>query len=349
MRGASVLIALLGAWLGALGSARAGAVEDCTDHLDCLDYYDCEDPSACEDQCPPPKNELWDELDTCATDYSCSKVFDWPDYQSCALDHCEEEWLACTGEDPGGPVVEDPCTGVSWEGECDGDTVIWCEDGELQSLDCTSDGQECGWSDEAGWYDCLDPGGGAGCGAIDDAGTCEGEVVVWCDGGALADMDCAADGQECGWSEEAGYYDCVELGQGGGGPGGAGGTGGGDAGGEGGGGAGGADAGGAGEGGGGGESGGGSGGAGGAGGQGGKDGIGGDSGAGGAGAGAGAGGGSGPASEIGGPDAGGGSALGTVTTTTTACAQSRGSDGVLLALCGAALLTWRRRRARVTA
>lgn len=50
--------------------------------------------------------------------------------------------------DPGGQG----CDGVSWEGLCDGNVVVWCEGGELWWLECWAG---CGFVPEAGYFDCL--------------------------------------------------------------------------------------------------------------------------------------------------------------------------------------------------
>ena len=52
------------------------------------------------------------------------------------------------GQDPGGG---DNCMGVTYEGECQGDTVVWCENGELWWEDCL----QCGYDQDAGYYACL--------------------------------------------------------------------------------------------------------------------------------------------------------------------------------------------------
>jgi hypothetical protein len=51
------------------------------------------------------------------------------------------------GNDPGA----DNCMGVTYEGECDGNTVLWCENGELMWQDCL----QCGFDQQAGYYDCV--------------------------------------------------------------------------------------------------------------------------------------------------------------------------------------------------
>jgi len=45
----------------------------------------------------------------------------------------------------------DPCQGETWQGRCDGSTVVWCENGGVKTLDCSS----CGWVAAKGYYDCT--------------------------------------------------------------------------------------------------------------------------------------------------------------------------------------------------
>lgn len=51
-----------------------------------------------------------------------------------------------------------PCPRIGYEGCCEGSSVVWCQDGEVASLDCGGSGP-CGWNDEAGLYDCGTDGG----------------------------------------------------------------------------------------------------------------------------------------------------------------------------------------------
>ena len=102
------------------------------------------------------------------------------------------------------------CGDVTFEGQCDGEVVSWCEDGELMVADCTEIGGHCGWSSEDAFFDCLD---------LDDPctgatfeGTCsdDGSTVTWCDDGEVFESDCLELERVCGWSEEGGAYDCLE-------------------------------------------------------------------------------------------------------------------------------------------
>lgn len=46
----------------------------------------------------------------------------------------------------------DPCQGETFEGRCDGDSVIWCEDEEVKSIDCQG---QCGFQASRGISNCL--------------------------------------------------------------------------------------------------------------------------------------------------------------------------------------------------
>jgi len=138
------------------------------------------------------------------------------------------------GTDPGtelpGTGTGLPCGDIGYEGCCDGQTVTWCEGGELRVIDC-AETPSCGWSSE-GYYDCGSTGSAApsgayplncdgtggtgpitsGCGSITYEGCCNGSTVAWCEGGAVQQINCAtepqAPGTSCGWDSEGGYYWC---------------------------------------------------------------------------------------------------------------------------------------------
>jgi hypothetical protein len=65
------------------------------------------------------------------------------------------------GEDTGGgeveppPEPEDPCGGITYEGECSSSReVTWCEGGEVKTMRCTGQ-KRCKLNPAAGYYDCL--------------------------------------------------------------------------------------------------------------------------------------------------------------------------------------------------
>ncbi len=58
---------------------------------------------------------------------------------------------SATGPDT--PPTPAPCPGVDFAGCCDGQTVRWCEDGEVNSMTC-ADNPSCGWDAIDHYYDC---------------------------------------------------------------------------------------------------------------------------------------------------------------------------------------------------
>ena len=51
----------------------------------------------------------------------------------------------------------DPCVGIDLIGICDGQIATWCENESLKGIDCAANGKECGFSNEKGLFDCLEP------------------------------------------------------------------------------------------------------------------------------------------------------------------------------------------------
>lgn len=73
----------------------------------------------------------------------------------------QETMAAWDGGDGGGETAapveepEDPCGGVTYEGECTTTRkVTWCEGGEVKTMSCGS-GKRCGWNQQGGYYDCV--------------------------------------------------------------------------------------------------------------------------------------------------------------------------------------------------
>ena len=131
------------------------------------------------------------------------------------------------------------CGNVSYAGCCDGATLTWCEENEIRIIDCTQNAEApvCGWSDEAGFFDCspypfeeptgtyplnCDGSSGTGttnpggpCGSVSYEGCCSGQTLYYCDGGQLETIDCAGgDALACGWNGDAGYFACGTDGSG---------------------------------------------------------------------------------------------------------------------------------------
>lgn len=57
----------------------------------------------------------------------------------------------------GGAIPEEApqnnCGGVTYIGYCDGNTLVWCQEGQLRSFDCG--GKACGWESDAEGNNCL--------------------------------------------------------------------------------------------------------------------------------------------------------------------------------------------------
>jgi hypothetical protein len=179
---------------------HGGAVSDFTLTLDCASV--CADPQCGERVCGASPSPLCGGV-------ACGECE--------AGHHCVGNGLACE---------PDRCWGVTYEGCCSDAALAWCEDGELQTLDCGSNSppaDTCGWSDGAGFFDCggtdMPPAGvSADCGfdcettcgelglECGDHPTCatalcgDCEVGFACVGGLCEDCDpvLACEGRECG-------------------------------------------------------------------------------------------------------------------------------------------------------
>lgn len=103
---------------------------------------------------------------------------------SCVTDGTRDCYRVCgelcdlAGSPPdGGDPPEDPCGGLDYLGECDGDTARWCADGRIHEVDCRSRGLRCAYVDDRIGYFCTDSGGTAP--PTPDPGmSCDDPVVV---------------------------------------------------------------------------------------------------------------------------------------------------------------------------
>jgi len=112
------------------------------------------------------------------------------------------------------PAMPDDCGGVTWEGECEGHELWWCEEGQLLVADCSELGGTCGWVEGQGVFDCVEVD--SGCGGETFEGRCDGTSVVWCEEEVVYEADCATleslPGAQCGYNCELGAYDCAAPG-----------------------------------------------------------------------------------------------------------------------------------------
>jgi|GEM_PF-935412 len=191
----------------------------------CADGQICTDAGQCVDECTP----------------DC-------DGKVCGLDGCGGSCGACAaGEEcdaTGQCAAITGCGDVSFEGECQGTVVTWCEAGSLNSFDCADENKVCGFTEGLGFTCVADStcipqcdgkacgddacGGSCGscadgelcnasgqceaeteCGTVTYEGECQGDTVVWCDNGTLKTYDCTTQNKTCGFQAPAGYT-CVD-------------------------------------------------------------------------------------------------------------------------------------------
>jgi hypothetical protein len=184
------------------GSCGAGSMDgSCYCDEDCFGYEDC-----CDDICTQ-----------CPTLSGCGGGAG-----DCGNGYCEpsEDASTCPQDCNTG------CGNISFEGCCNGQTLQFCEAGELKSIDCNQQ-PSCGWQPTGPFYDCgtdgtPDPSGqnplacGGGTAPVCGNGICEaGENTSTCptdcDGGQPV---CGNGSCEAGESAQTCPADC-----GGGGPG----------------------------------------------------------------------------------------------------------------------------------
>lgn len=66
------------------------------------------------------------------------------------------------GQAGGGAGGTGGCGDVTYEGFCEGDTLLWCEDERLMTHDCAADGEVCAYESMRIGYNCVSAGGGFG-------------------------------------------------------------------------------------------------------------------------------------------------------------------------------------------
>ena len=105
---------------------------------------------------------------------------------------------------PGSPAA-DPCNGETFAGRCDGETVVWCENQQVQSSDCAAQSKVCSFSTTNQYYACVAPAQADPCNGETYAGRCDGDTLIWCESQQVKTANCS-DG--CGFDAQQGYYNC---------------------------------------------------------------------------------------------------------------------------------------------
>ena len=169
----------------------------------------------CDGKEPCADDECGGICETCSDDFACN------DDGLCA-DPCGTcpEGTTC-GFHPGSPNYcgSDTCGTITYEGECQGDTVLYCDDNLLYAVNCkewmnATANSTCGFIDSEDYYDCTctpdcsgDPCGDDGCG-----GTCEGcPEGQNCSEGICCTPDCSGD--PCGDNGCGGTCNACEAGK----------------------------------------------------------------------------------------------------------------------------------------
>jgi secreted trypsin-like serine protease len=101
-----------------------------------------------------------------------------------------------------GGTTTDPCNGETYVGRCEGNTVIWCENSQVQQTDCSAKGKTCNFSTEKQYFACLDDP----CHGETFTGRCDGNQLIYCDQQVVHTVTCS---NECGMNVQQNYYDCL--------------------------------------------------------------------------------------------------------------------------------------------
>ncbi len=117
-------------------------------------------------------------------------------HRQCGDDGCGGSCGECapgTGCSQGTCLGGGDCGDVLEFGCCDGDTLYWCEDDLLQTLDCPAAGETCGWDGANSAYNCGGEGPDPDAKYPFDCGFCQPD----CAGKACGDNGCEGSCGEC--------------------------------------------------------------------------------------------------------------------------------------------------------
>ncbi|APR74861.1 Hypothetical protein A7982_00207 [Minicystis rosea] len=123
---------------GTGGTAGAGTGGTCSHDI-------CSSGTKLTSTCDPCAQAI------CAQDaYCCSTSWD----TQCMGEVASICGKTCGGTGGSGGSTSSPCGGVTFTGQCSGNTVKWCENNALQSITCTGV-THCGYDSQHGYYNCL--------------------------------------------------------------------------------------------------------------------------------------------------------------------------------------------------
>jgi hypothetical protein len=100
----------------------------CANGFSCDETVDACVPRACDPNV----------ADTCPSGFQCANQI------ACITQPCPEDYRC---------VEADPCQGISWEGQCENNTLSYCENQSLTVIPCGN--ATCGWDQAHNYNDCL--------------------------------------------------------------------------------------------------------------------------------------------------------------------------------------------------
>lgn len=99
----------------------------------------------------------------------------------------------------------DPCQGETFAGRCDGNTVVWCENDQVNTTACGDTQRVCAFSTEQQYFACLTPPNDP-CQGETFEGRCDGSTVVYCENDEVKQISCPG---SCGFDSGNGFYNCL--------------------------------------------------------------------------------------------------------------------------------------------
>jgi hypothetical protein len=92
-----------------------------------------------------------------------------------------------------------PGCDIDPDGTCHDGVLFFCDGDRMHSVDCAANGRACEPATSGAPAQCSAETQSTACGTVSYEGTCDGDVLSWCnDQGQLVVEDCAADGLTCG-------------------------------------------------------------------------------------------------------------------------------------------------------
>ncbi len=133
---------------------------------------------------------------SCSCDSDCLLWLPFGDdgYQG-EQDEVEPEAMPLPEPEP----VSDDCAGETEVGRCDGQTAMYCAEGELVQEDCEAEDAQCVFLTDQSRYGCLvtAPEPDNVCADVPPEGACIDGAAVYCNGDEAFIWDCAAEGLTC--------------------------------------------------------------------------------------------------------------------------------------------------------